>query len=91
MVNVLDITEFRNEVRGFALVTNVWSSPEEDVVYLKPRPDTDFPFPNGQPLLIRKPSQNMVTILTAALMNRRKVEIILEKGQVTDVIGYSEE
>ena len=89
MANKINIRNYQEKIRFEAKVTNVWSSPAEDVVYLTKYGNDDLPFPEDQPLYIRKPSQNMVTILTAAMVSKKKVEIIAEKGDVCDVIGYS--
>lgn len=89
MVNKINITNYQEKIRFYAKVTNVWSSTEEDVVYLTKYENEDLPFPEDQPYYIRKPSQNMVTILTAAMLSQKKVEVIAEKGDVCDVIGYS--
>jgi hypothetical protein len=91
MAEKINITNYHEKKRFYAKVTNVWSSssPAEDVVYLTKYENEDFPFPEDQPFYIRKPSQNMVTILTAAMLSQKKVEIIAEKGDVCDVIGYS--
>lgn len=89
MAEKINITNYQTKIRFQAKVTSVWSSTEEDVVYLTKYGTDDLPFPEEQPLYIRKPSQNMVTILTSAMVSQKKVEIIAEKGDVCDVIGYS--
>ena len=76
-------------IRFWAYVTNVWSSFEDDVVYLTNKELPELPYPTKQPLHIKKPSQNMVTILTSAMVSQYQVEVITEKNEVTDVIGYS--
>lgn len=89
MAEKINITNYQTKIRFQAKVTSVWSSIEEDVVYLTKYGTDDLPFPEEQPLYIRKPSQNMITILTSAMVSQKKVEIIAEKGDVCDVIGYS--
>ncbi|MGD9534583.1 MAG: hypothetical protein AB7V56_12550 [Candidatus Nitrosocosmicus sp.] len=87
--NLKEIQVKTSSHRFWATVSRVWSDQNDTVAYLD-KVDEDLPIPVGAPVPISEPSNNINTILTAAMINRSLVEVFLENGFIKGVIGYHE-